>query len=312
MSTFGTSLRVSTFGESHGAAVGCIIDGLPGGLPFCLSCVQRELQRRRSPAGFCSTSRSEEDRCQVLSGVENNFTLGTPIALLIPNKDVRKEDYRNIGAGGTAAAVAAAAAAAAAPAAAAAGGHLQCIPRPGHADLTYLLKYGIGSSSGGGRSSAREPVFDKLPAVLAHAMFSIPAVKGFEIGKGFEAAKMRGSAHNDIFINKDKQKHQIAAATGEAAAAAAEAAAAEAAAATDKVAEAATAAAPATATEEAAAATAAAATAAAAGEASSSSKSAVDDSMDCPCCCAAAAARADEAGATTRALSRVQCRWWRL
>jgi chorismate synthase len=269
-SSFGTLLRVTTFGESHGRAVGVVLDGCPAALGLCEADIQVQLDRRRPGQSVLSTERSEVDRVRLLSGVENGRTLGTPIAMRVENRDQRPGDY----------------------------GEMDAVPRPSHADYTYRVKYGIGARSGGGRASAREtigrvaagavvdkwlaealgiqivswvdavgevaappidagvltrtmvdaravrcpdpaaaaamtdliarvraaqdsvggivacvcrgvpaglgePVFDKFDALLAHAMLSIPATKGFEIGSGFGAARMRGSAHNDPFVEKN-------------------------------------------------------------------------------------------------------------
>lgn len=268
-STFGTTFRVTTFGESHCKGVGAVIDGCPPGLELGEADIQPQLDRRRPGQSKLTTDRREADQVTILSGVEHGKTLGTPIALFVPNKDQRPGDYQE----------------------------MKPIPRPSHADLTYQLKYGIRASSGGGRASAREtigrvaagaiaekvlhqafgveivawvsavadveanasdmarmsrhdvdqtiircpdpeaarrmidavkaakadkdsvggvitcvcrnvppglgePVFDKLEAQLARAMLSIPATKGFEIGSGFSGSRMRGSQHNDPFIQK--------------------------------------------------------------------------------------------------------------
>ena len=268
-STFGTLFQVSTFGESHGKGVGAIVDGCPPRLPLTEADLQPQLDRRRPGQSALSTPRQESDTVTILSGTENGLTLGTPIGLLVPNKDQRPGDY----------------------------GEMSNLPRPSHADFTYQAKYGVRASSGGGRSSAREtiarvaagaiaekwlrlfcgldivawvsavgeleagpvdvdtvtraevdstlvrcpdaaaagrmmaaiqaareagdslggvvtcvcrnvpsglgePVFDKLEARLAQAMLSLPATKGFEIGSGFRGARMRGSQHNDPFIQK--------------------------------------------------------------------------------------------------------------
>ena len=269
-STFGTLFRVNTFGESHGKAVGAIVDGCPARLSLTEADIQPQLTRRRPGQSDLTTPRDEADQVTILSGTENGLTLGTPIALSVNNKDQRPGDY----------------------------GEMNTIPRPSHADYSYLMKYGITASSGGGRSSAREtigrvaagaiaekwlkqmfgeisivsyvssvqsieapvmegttltreqvdatpircpdpdtaqkmiaaveeardakdslggtvtcicngfpsglgePVFDKLEAMLAHAMLSIPAVKGFEIGSGFSGTQLRGSQHNDPFMQK--------------------------------------------------------------------------------------------------------------
>jgi len=129
-STIGRLLRVTTFGESHGPAVGAVVDGCPPGLPLDEAVVQAQLDRRRPGLGELATARSEADRVEILSGVESGVTLGTPIALLVRNADRRPADY---------AALAAA-------------------PRPSHADYTVLRKYGRRPASGGGRASARETV----------------------------------------------------------------------------------------------------------------------------------------------------------
>jgi chorismate synthase len=265
-STFGQLFRVTTFGESHGGGVGVVIDGCPPNIELSEAQIQLELDRRRPGQSKIATQRKEEDRCEILSGVFGVKTLGTPIAILVRNKDARPEDYMEI----------------------------EEKFRPSHADFTYEAKYGIRNWQGGGRASAREtigrvaagavakkilsmlyaefeivayvtqihevvakinrstvngkeieknivrcpdavaakkmvslieeirdkgdsvggviecvvrgipaglgePVFDKLDADLAKAMLSIPATKGFEIGSGFAATRMRGTQHNDPF-----------------------------------------------------------------------------------------------------------------
>jgi len=264
--TFGQLFRVTTFGESHGGGIGVVIDGCPPLIDISEADIQRELDRRRPGQSKLTTQRKEEDRCEILSGVFEGKTLGTPIAIAVRNKDARPEDYTEIARKF----------------------------RPSHADYTYEAKYGIRNWQGGGRASAREtigrvaagaiakkilstlysdfeicayvtqihdivakinrpavkmkdveenivrcpdpvaakrmislieqvrsegdsvggviecvargvtagvgePVFDKLEADLAKAMLSIPATKGFEIGSGFSATRMRGSQHNDPF-----------------------------------------------------------------------------------------------------------------
>jgi chorismate synthase len=269
-STFGTLFNVTTFGESHGKAVGAVVDGCPANLQLTEADIQPQLNRRRPGQSAITTPRDEADVVTILSGTENGITLGTPIALSVNNRDQRPADY----------------------------GDMASVPRPSHADYTYLMKYGVRASSGGGRASAREtigrvaagaiaekwlksrfgnvsivayvssvgkitcpdfggdpltrelvdanlvrcpdeataqkmltaieqardekdslggtvtcicrgfpaglgePVFDKLEALLAQAMLSIPAVKGFEIGSGFAGTLMRGSQHNDVFVQK--------------------------------------------------------------------------------------------------------------
>ncbi|MGW8312312.1 MAG: chorismate synthase [Desulfuromonadales bacterium] len=268
-SSLGTLFRVSTFGESHGVGVGAVVDGCPAGFPLTEDDIQPQLDRRRPGQSDLTTPREETDRVTILSGVEHGLTLGTPIGLLVHNKDQRPGDYSE----------------------------MDQVPRPSHADFTYQTKYGTRASSGGGRSSAREtigrvaagaiaekilrekwgveivawvssigseqasgvdpdtisraqvdanlsrcpdnssasrmetlvrevlaakdsiggvvscvcrhvpagwgePVFDKLEAMLAQAMLSLPATKGFEIGSGFAGTRLRGSQHNDPFVQK--------------------------------------------------------------------------------------------------------------
>ena len=268
-SSFGKIFRVSTFGESHGGAVGVILDGCPPKLKINIDLIQNELDRRRPGQSNITTPRNEDDKLEILSGLKEGITLGTPIAMLVRNKDQRPGDYSN----------------------------LEQVFRPSHADGTYHLKYGIQAGSGGGRASAREtigrvaagaiakqllknlfnteilswvkrihdidsqvnknkltqskidsnivrcpddkvaskmikrikelqqdgdscggvieclvknvpsglgmPVFDKLEADLAKALMSLPATKGFEIGSGFLGTYLRGSEHNDSFIESD-------------------------------------------------------------------------------------------------------------
>ena len=125
--TFGTLFTVTTFGESHGPAIGCIVDGCPPGLPLSEADIQLELDRRRHGTSRHVTQRQEPDTVEILSGVYQGVTTGTPISLLIRNQDQRSKDYGNI----------------------------TDSFRPGHADFTYWKKYGIRDPRGGGRSSAR-------------------------------------------------------------------------------------------------------------------------------------------------------------
>ncbi len=257
---FGKAFRVMTFGESHGPYIGLVIDGVQPGLPIDLSYIQQELDRRRPGQSAVVTPRKEQDQAEIISGVFEGKTTGTPICILIRNQDQRSKDYRKI----------------------------QQILRPGHASFTFLQKYGIFDYRGGGRASGREtaarvaagavakqflkdrgieifaytcqigdisiesvdlseieknpvrapdakvaekmveailqareegdslggtieilvknppaglgePVFHKLEADLAAALMSIGAVKAFEMGSGFEAARMKGSQHNDPY-----------------------------------------------------------------------------------------------------------------
>lgn len=126
--TFGKIFRVTTFGESHGTAVGAVIDGCPAGIPFDLDFIQHEMNRRRPGQSKITTQRQEEDLVQVLSGVFEGRTQGTPIALAVWNQDQRSKDYS----------------------------HIADKYRPSHADYTWQVKYGTRDYRGGGRSSARE------------------------------------------------------------------------------------------------------------------------------------------------------------
>ncbi len=264
---FGELFRISTWGESHGAGIGVVVDGCPPNIPLKREMIQEELDRRRPGQSSLTTARREGDEVEILSGVsQSGKTLGTPVALLVRNTDARSSAYDE----------------------------MRHAYRPSHADYTYDAKYGIREAAGGGRASAREtigrvaagavakavlaelcphmqvvawvkqvgsvrcetlpeqversvvesnpvraadltaaermreaieearskgdslggvigcvvryapaglgdPVFDKLEATLGHAMLSIPACKGFEVGSGFAAAEMFGSQHNDAF-----------------------------------------------------------------------------------------------------------------
>jgi len=128
--TFGQLFRITTFGESHGGAVGVVIDGCPSQLEISEEEIQRELDRRRPGQSAITTQRQEEDRCEILSGIFEGKTLGTPIAILVRNKDARPEAYEA----------------------------MRETYRPSHADFTYEAKYGIRNWQGGGRASARETI----------------------------------------------------------------------------------------------------------------------------------------------------------
>ena len=261
-SSYGTIFRITTWGESHGAGVGVVIDGCPAGLPLSEEDIQKYLNRRKPGQSKFTTQRKESDQAEILSGVFEGHTTGTPISILVRNQDQKSRDYSNI----------------------------MNTYRPGHADYTFDAKYGFRDYRGGGRSSGRETigrvaagaiackileslgiqvmaytksigpisipeqdydysvitdntlympnnqyaekasayleecirsqdssggiiecrvdhmpagigetVFEKLDANLAKAMMSIGAVKGFEIGDGFQAAKASGSQNNDAF-----------------------------------------------------------------------------------------------------------------
>ncbi|SHN24516.1 chorismate synthase [Cyclobacterium lianum] len=266
--TFGNVFTITTFGESHGMGLGVVIDGCPAGIGISEDFIRQELQRRKPGQSKITTQRKEEDEFEILSGVFEGKSTGTPIAIVIYNTDQKSKDYS----------------------------HIADKFRPSHADYTYHQKFGVRDYRGGGRSSAREtaarvaagavaklmlaqygiqihayvsqaghirlekkyteldlgqiesnmvrcpdpvtagqmidlidetrknrdtiggvvscvaqgvppalgePVFDRLHAVLGHAMLSINAVKGFEYGSGFEGVSMKGSEHNDAFYQKD-------------------------------------------------------------------------------------------------------------
>ena len=235
--TFGKIYKVTTFGESHGAAVGAVIDGCPSNISLSESDIQKFLDRRRGGQDKLSTTRAEKDKVEILSGVFEGKTLGTPICAIVRNEDINNSEYEK----------------------------LKNIFRPGHADFTYEKKYGIRDYRSGGRSSGREtvgrviagaiaatllnkknitfdtksfynekklydengkyindsiggiveckvvgvpmgigePVFDKLDAEIAKAVMSIGAVKGVEIGAGFKVKNMLGSENNDC-MSSDK------------------------------------------------------------------------------------------------------------
>ncbi|RSL64344.1 Chorismate synthase [Fusarium duplospermum] len=132
MSSFGNFFRVTTAGESHGKSVSCIIDNCPPNIALTESDIQPQLNRRRPGQSAITTPRNEKDRVTIHSGTENGVTLGTPILLTVPNEDQRPKDYGDK--------------------------TIDLYPRPSHADWTYLEKYGVKASSGGGRSSARETI----------------------------------------------------------------------------------------------------------------------------------------------------------
>lgn len=264
--SFGQIFRLTSYGESHGPSVGGIVDGCPAGIKLDLDRIQLALDRRKPGQSSITSPRKEDDKLEILSGLFEGMTTGTPIAFSIKNKDQRSKDYD----------------------------HLKDLYRPSHADFVYEKKYGIRDHRGGGRSSAREtasrvvageiarqilelsgmeinafvsavgphsmesipndldsrwenmvrcpdpsiaanmisyienlrsegdstggvitclvkgspaglgePVFDKLNAIMAQAMVSINAVKAFETGSGVEASKMKGSEHNDPFVQKE-------------------------------------------------------------------------------------------------------------
>ena len=238
INSFGRLLRLTTWGESHGPAIGCVVDGCPPGLVLDEAWVQRWLDQRRPGTSASVSARAEPDRVRILSGVFEGRTTGTPIAMTIDNVDARPGDYDKLP------------------------------PRPGHADAAYEAKYGLRDPRGGGRASAREtamrvaggavarlvipevtvearlvevggeadstrweamladaksggdslggivecvasgvpagwgaPVYAKLDAELAAAVMGINAVKGVEVGEGFAAGRLRGSENAEGMRN---------------------------------------------------------------------------------------------------------------
>ena len=143
-STFGQSFKITTFGESHGGAVGVVIDGCPGGMNIDLVKVQEQLSRRRPGQSHLSTPRNELDEVTCLSGMENGVALGSPITLIVHNKDQNPGHYKDI----------------------------NKVFRPSHADFTYQEKYGVRASSGGGRASARETIGRVAAGAVAEQILS--------------------------------------------------------------------------------------------------------------------------------------------
>ena len=179
--SFGTLFQVITFGESHGPAVGCVVDGCPAGLTLSVEDIDRDLARRRigpkvtgQKIDGASTSRNEKDKSEILSGVYNGKTLGTPIAVLVRNEDARPEDYD----------------------------HLKDIYRPGHADWPWEAKYGFRDHRGGGRTSARETAGRVAAGAIARVFL---ASSGIEICAWTqEAAGVAASCENERPFNRDE------------------------------------------------------------------------------------------------------------
>ncbi len=164
MNSFGIKFRFTTFGESHGKAIGCVVDGVPAGLVIDEDFIQSELDRRRPGKSKFATQRKESDKVEILSGVFEGKSTGTPIAMVIFNKDQKSKDYSNI----------------------------KDIFRPGHADFTYYYKYGIRDYRGGGRSSARETAARVAAGAVAKLLlreFGIEVEAGVCEVAGIEAKK---------------------------------------------------------------------------------------------------------------------------
>jgi chorismate synthase len=144
MNTFGRLYRITSFGESHGAGIGVVIDGCPAGLPLDLAAIQHQLDRRKPGQSRITTQRKEADQFEVLSGLVGNTTSGAPLAFFVRNEDQRSTDY----------------------------GHIEQQFRPSHADYTYHTKYGIRDHRGGGRSSARETIARVIGGAVAQQLLA--------------------------------------------------------------------------------------------------------------------------------------------
>jgi chorismate synthase len=148
-STFGTLFRISTWGESHGGSVGVVVDGCPPRLSLSAEDIQRELDRRRPGQSDITTPRKEPDTVEILSGVQEGYTLGTPIAMNVRNQDARPESYAE----------------------------MKAKFRPSHADYTYQTKYGIRMAEGGGRSSARETIGRVAAGAIARKLLALQSIR---------------------------------------------------------------------------------------------------------------------------------------
>ncbi len=177
--SFGKLFRITTWGESHGDAVGVVIDGCPPKMPISESMIQEMLDRRKPGGSAASTSRKEHDTAIIMSGVFNGMTTGTPIMIIVKNSDVRPESYKKFA----------------------------DVFRPGHGDITYQSKYGIRDWRGGGRSSARETVGRVAAGAVAKALLKLEkiAVSAYTIELGGIKAEMRdpGAAPGNMFFCPD-------------------------------------------------------------------------------------------------------------
>jgi len=172
--SFGTLFKVTTWGESHGPAMGAIIDGCPSGFLLSVEDIQSELDRRKPGKGPASTSRTEEDQVKILSGVFEGKTLGTPISLIVENKDQQSKDYKA----------------------------LKNIYRPGHADLSWDLKYGIVDYRGGGRASGRETVSRVMAGAIAKK-YLLAKAKTRIIGHAVQIGQIKASTFKESEIEKN-------------------------------------------------------------------------------------------------------------
>lgn len=171
--SFGTLFRVTTFGESHGVALGCVIDGCPSKIPLSEEEIQRELDRRKPGQSAVTTARREGDKVKILSGIFQGKTLGTPIAMIVENSDSRSSDYEA----------------------------LKKVFRPGHADFTWEMKYGFRDYRGGGRSSGRETVSRVMAGAVAKKILSLQGITLFAFAR--QIGPIRGEKVNFNFIEKN-------------------------------------------------------------------------------------------------------------
>jgi len=177
--TFGTLFRITTWGESHGYGVGVVIDGCPAGFAIDESDIQKELDRRRPGQSDITTQRKEEDKPEIISGIFSGKTTGAPISIMVKNKDVDSSKYEA----------------------------LRDTPRPGHADLTYELKYGVRDWRGGGRSSARETIGRVAAGAIARKILSL---NGIEIlGHVVELGGIRAKIVDIEQIRENTEKNPV-------------------------------------------------------------------------------------------------------
>jgi chorismate synthase len=185
--TFGTLFRITTWGESHGPAAGVIIDGCPSCIPLEEADIQKELNRRRPGQSDITTQRKEDDTAEILSGIFSGKTTGAPISILVLNRDVDSSKYEN----------------------------LRNIPRPGHADLTYELKYGFRDWRGGGRSSARETIGRVAAGAVAKKILALHDIE--ILGHVIELGGIRAKAASTEDIRENTEKNPVRCADPEAA-----------------------------------------------------------------------------------------------
>ncbi len=185
--SFGTLFRITTWGESHGTGVGVVIDGCPAGLPLDEADIQKELNRRRPGQSDITSPRMEEDKAEILSGVFSGKTTGAPISIVVKNKDVDSGKYES----------------------------LHNTPRPGHADLTYELKYGFRDWRGGGRSSARETIGRVAAGAVAKKILGVHNIE--ILGHVMELGGIRAKPSNIEEIRENTEKNPVRCADPEAA-----------------------------------------------------------------------------------------------